>query len=72
MSNIPPPGKELLCQVRAAFVLQGTTLGAWCTAQGIVRQTAVNALVGGWNGPKGRALRQRVITASGLTKRLAA
>lgn len=66
------PGPELARKVRAAFVLRGTTLGRWCRENGIVRQTAMNCLVGIWDGPKGRAMRHRVLEAAGLCGRKAA
>ncbi|MET3694418.1 MULTISPECIES: helix-turn-helix domain-containing protein [Methylobacterium] len=32
--------------MRAAFIAKGTTLNAWCTANGIARQTVDKALKG--------------------------
>lgn len=37
---------ELDRAVRAAFVANGTTLNAWCTANGVTRQTVDKALKG--------------------------
>ena len=71
-SALPSPGRELAAQVRAAFVARHTTLGAWCRAHGIDRTAARQALYGTWNGPKGKALRARVIAASGIAARAAA
>lgn len=62
----PAPSLDLHLQVRAAFVLQGTSLKGWCREQGITPSNARDALIGRWNGPKGRALRARVVKASGL------
>jgi hypothetical protein len=58
------PGEDLLREVRAGFVMQGTTFSTWCTQQGINRSSARQALMGSWNGPKGRALRTRVVKAA--------
>lgn len=62
------PGPQLYIQVRAAFVAQGTTLGAWCRERGIAHQNAKSALVGAWNGPKGREVRRKLIEASGVAR----
>jgi hypothetical protein len=66
------PGLDLARQVRAGFVLQGSSLGRWCKQHGVLRQNALSALVGSWDGPKGRALRNRIIKAAGLSLREAA
>ncbi len=66
MKQSHSPGEELLREVRAGFVMQGTTFSTWCAVQGINRSSARQALMGSWNGPKGRALRARVIKAAGL------
>lgn len=72
MSSLPSPGPELVREVRAGFVLKGTTLGRWCREHNLVVQHARMALVGEWNGPKGRAVRHRVLQAAGLVKAEAA
>lgn len=41
-----PASEELDRAVRAAFVAKGTTLNAWCTANGVARQTVDKALKG--------------------------
>lgn len=66
--TLPNPGLELVRLVRAGFVLQGTTLGRWCRENGIALQNARNALLGGWNGSKGQAMRARLIAAARLTE----
>lgn len=66
MHNHPTPGPDLVKRVRAGFVLQGTTLGRWCRDNKVMPQHARLALLGGWNGPKGTALRERLMAASGL------
>lgn len=60
-----PPGPELLLQVRAAFIKQGTSLRAWCIQHGIHRQNARACLIGEWKGTKATALREKIIAASG-------
>ena len=58
------PGLDLYLRIRSGFVRQGTTFGAWCRERGINRSNARQAVVGSWNGPKARALRQRLIKAA--------
>lgn len=52
--------------VRAGFVRQGTTLSAWCDANGVKRQNATRALLGTWNGPKAQCLVERLKAAAGV------
>lgn len=54
----------LLC-VRAGFTALGTSLHAWCKANGIAPQNAHKALTGDWTGPKASALIKRMKDASG-------
>ena len=63
---VPEPSLELARQVRAAFILKGTTLKGWCTKENMHFSNARNALVGSWNGPAAKALRVRIVKASGL------
>lgn len=60
------PGPELLKAVRIGFIRQGTTMNAWCGARRINRGNATIALLGGWRGPKGRAIARRVAKAAGV------
>lgn len=60
------PGLDLHLKVRAGFVAQGTSLKAWCNQQAITPSNARDALIGRWNGPKGVALRNRLVKASGV------
>jgi hypothetical protein len=60
------PGLDLHFRVRAGFVAQGTSLKSWCREQGITPSNARDALIGRWNGPKGIALRARLIKAAGV------
>ncbi len=62
------PGLTLHRKVRIAFIDQGTTFHAWCLSNEIDPKNARMAIVGGWNGPKGQALRRRILYAAGLIK----
>ncbi|HBP5178750.1 TPA: hypothetical protein L5670_000050 [Pseudomonas aeruginosa] len=64
MNKSTSPGKGLLDHVRAGFVARGTSLNKWCEEQGILYPNARQALIGSWNGPKGIALRERLIQAA--------
>lgn len=64
MDKGTPPGKPLLDRVRAGFVAQGTSLNAWCALHGIRYPNARQALIGSWNGPKGAAIRERIVHAA--------
>ena len=66
MNSVPTPGPALLLAVRAAFVSKGSSLSAWCVDAGIDRAAARLALLGAWNGPKGQAMRVRIVGATGL------
>ena len=68
----PEPGLGLMQQVRAGFVLQGTTFSAWCKANQISQYNARDAVIGSWNGPKGKALRAQIVKASGMQRMVAA
>lgn len=63
MTN-PEPGKELYRRVRAGFLLQGTSLKAWCREQGTHDSNVQRALIGSWDGPRARELRRRVVRAA--------
>jgi hypothetical protein len=59
---------DSLCRkVRAAFILQGTTLAAYCRRNSIAPRGAYAALSGTWKGPKADLLRQHLVGASGVT-----
>jgi hypothetical protein len=60
------PGLELNRKVRAAFIEKGTTLKGWCRDNDVRFSNARHCLIGTWNGPKGQALRAKIIKASGL------
>ena len=60
------PSPDLYMKVRAGFVAHGFTFHGWCRKHGINPTNARAALVGVWDGKKGRALRARIIEDSGL------
>lgn len=62
-----PPGKDLYLKVRGGFVSQGTTLTRWCIDNETNPTNAKSTLMGAWNGPKGKALRAKLIENSGIT-----
>ena len=63
------PSRSLYNKVRAAFVLNNSSLGAWCTANNVMPQNVTACLVGAWNGPKAIELRNSLIIASSLSAR---
>jgi hypothetical protein len=58
---------DLYTQVKAGFLLQGTSLNRWCIEHNVLRQNAAHALKGVWNGDKSKELRKIIIEAAGLT-----
>ncbi|WP_084609843.1 hypothetical protein [Sedimenticola selenatireducens] len=64
--NTATPGIDLHLKVRANFITQGTTFSAWCREHGVNNGNARAALIGSWDGPKGRALREKLLEASGV------
>lgn len=66
------PGPELYAQVRAGFVRRGLSLHRWCLNNGVTRQNATLALLGGWRGPKAKALLRRIVKAAGVDMERAA
>lgn len=59
-------GARLMQEVRASFILAGTTYTAWCREQGIDPSLVRQAIFGTWAGPKGRAVRAKVLGAARL------
>ncbi|MDA3857270.1 MAG: hypothetical protein PF480_03300 [Roseovarius sp.] len=43
----------------------GTNLKDWCAPHGVTATNAKSAATGGWNGPKARALREKMIAEVG-------
>ncbi|EDI5553110.1 hypothetical protein CEH80_14705 [Salmonella enterica subsp. enterica serovar Poona] len=60
------PSPELLARVRIGFVVNGTSLHKWCQENGVKYANARQALIGAWNGPMGKKLRNELITKAGL------
>lgn len=56
------PSKALLARVRAEFVIRGTSFNAWCKANGIVRRTAEQALVGDNKSENARTLVRGILS----------
>jgi len=61
------PSRDLYNKVRAGFIARGTTLHSWCRSQEFSMGNARDCLLGTWDGPKGKALRARIIEASGMS-----
>lgn len=66
MSRLDNNTDERNRQVKAHFVLQGSSLHAWCLANGVAPQNASKALSGKWRGPKATALIQKILEAAGV------
>lgn len=62
----PAPSQALIREVRAAFIKRGSTFAGWCRQNEVNHGNARLALLGAWNGPKGKALRARIVEAAGL------
>lgn len=60
------PSPELLTRVRIGFVANGTSLHKWCQENGVKYANARQALIGAWDGPMGKKLRNELITEAGL------
>jgi hypothetical protein len=63
-STVIPGSDALLLYVRSCFTRRGTSLTAWCRAQGVAQAYAHRALRGLTNGPAAATLRRRLIEAS--------
>jgi hypothetical protein len=60
------PSKGLYLKVRTGFVAQGSALGTWCRENNVNLSNARSCLIGSWDGPRGRKLREEIIVASGI------
>lgn len=58
------PGRQLYNEVRAAFIVQGSSLHAWCAANGMERVQARGILLGERNGPISKKKRKQIIAAA--------
>lgn len=59
-------GQHLLAKVRGGLISKGSSLSAWCDANGVKAQNARIALLGGWTGPKAKLLVRRIVKAAGV------
>ena len=57
---------QLIREIRAGFILRGTTLAAWSREQGMDASLVRQAIYGTWAGPKGRAVKANVLRAAGV------
>ncbi|MCD7099096.1 hypothetical protein [Stenotrophomonas sp. MMGLT7] len=62
----PQPGLDLLLAVKAGFVRQGTTMTRWAKDNDTHVSNVRNALIGTWNGPRGQAMRTKIVRAAGV------
>tara|TARA_R110002124_G_scaffold61733_3_gene168980 strand:- start:138 stop:356 length:219 start_codon:yes stop_codon:yes gene_type:complete len=53
-------------RVRAAFLIQGTSLHGWCEKNGVAMQNVRAALLGIWRGPKAYQMVAKVLLAAGV------
>lgn len=60
----PEGTPQLLRDVRARFIVAGSSLKAWCNAHGVNSGYAKMALAGDRNGPKAKAMRRKIVQAS--------
>ncbi len=65
-THAPTPSRELLLKVKAHFVAKGTTLANWCRDNKVDQSNARQALLGSWDGPRGRAVRLKLAIEAGL------
>jgi hypothetical protein len=56
--------RQTMLQIRAGFVIQGTSFNAWCEKNGVDKKNATRAINRQWDGPKARALVERIRAAS--------
>lgn len=65
--NLTPyqPGAMLHDAIMGAFRAKGCTFQQWCTDNGTSPSAARNATYGQMRGPKGKAMRARLIDAAG-------
>lgn len=66
--NLIQQEKYALNVVRAAFVLNGTSLAAWCRENGVVRRTAEQAINGSNRSDNARLLAERIHRAAQGTR----
>lgn len=65
------PSKKLWSKIKAAFVLNDSTVTTWCKGEQKNVTNVRGAVIGSYDGPKAKAIRKEVIEASGLNKQAA-
>lgn len=65
------PGRDLYNRVRGGLISQGTTLQAWCEANGVEHYNARHALFGTSMSESAQKIRARLIEAAGLREQAA-
>jgi len=65
-SPVQTPGRDVVRRVRAAFVMAGTSLKAWCQANHVDYGWAWRSLSGKAKGPAARAMTERIKQAAGV------
>lgn len=63
------PSLELLRQVRAGFLLQGSSLAKWCAENGLSRQWVCASLTGMRRGPAAKAIMHRAVNKAGTPQK---
>lgn len=56
--------RQTMLQIRAGFVMQGSSFNAWCEQNGVDKKNATRAINRQWDGPKARAPVERIKAAS--------
>jgi hypothetical protein len=62
-------GKEALAHIRAALVMRGTSLSAWCRKRRLSRPWVYEAISGKRNGARAREVRKELLRLAGLDGR---
>ena len=60
----PEPSRDLMRDVVIGFLRQRTTFTEWCRQNGIHCPSARMAVIGSWDGTKGKAMRRRIVRAA--------
>ncbi len=53
-------------RIRAGFIAQGSSYHEWCRQKGVLPSSARQAVLGAWDGKKGREMRAQIIEAAKL------
>lgn len=60
------PTADLVQRVRAGLILRGTSLTAWARKHNTDSANVRHALAGSWAGPKGKAIRAKILKDAGI------